>query len=263
MLQWFFLAWHCVYCFISFTGSSLLCMVGIVLLPSLFHPYSALFVFFHFILLWFIIIFDGWYCCTSCIIVFSFLNMVCIFFTSLTCSLLLGMDCIFFISSFTGSLLLGSVCIVSLSLSVHHYWPDLHCFISCFIGSSLLGLYCFISITGSSYSSWFVLFHFILRWFIITEHGLYYFTSCLISPSLLIMVYIFFTLCFTGSSELEMVYIASLEDLLVHHYWALYCFTSCFTGSSSLLTLHIDLPVIITITVNTTYRSPRYCHNNC
>ena len=117
--------------------------------------------------------------------------MVCIFFTSLTCSSLLGMDCIFFISCFTGSLLLGSVFIVSLSLSVHHYWPDLHCFISCFIGSSLLGLYCFISITGSSYSSWFALFHFILLWFINTEHGIYCFTSCLISSSLLIMVYIF------------------------------------------------------------------------
>jgi hypothetical protein len=91
--------------------------------------------------------------------------MVCIFFTFLTCSSLLGMDCIFFISCLTGLLLLGSVCIVSLSLSVHHYWPDPHCFISCLIGSSLIGLYCFISITVSSYSSWFALFHFILLWF--------------------------------------------------------------------------------------------------
>ena len=174
------------------------------------------------------------------------------------------MDCIFFISCFTGSLLLGSVCIVSLSLSVHHYWPDLHCFISCFIGSSLLGLYCFTSITGSSYSSWFALFHFILLRFIITEHGLYFFTSCLISSSLLIMVYIFslhaslvrqnwkwFILLHLKTHWFIITghCIVSLHVSLVHHHWAwfasfdyafhwffltghgLHCFTSCFTGS--------------------------------
>jgi hypothetical protein len=34
-----------------------------------------------------------------------------------------------------------------------------------------------------------------------------------------------------------------------------YCDNNC--------TLHINLPVIFTITVNTTYKSPRYCHNKC
>jgi hypothetical protein len=37
----------------------------------------------------------------------------------------------------------------------------------------------------------------------------------------------------------------------------------CDNNDNNVLALQIDLPIIVTITVTTAYRYPRYFHNNC